>query len=86
MMDKQDAARVHELVSDKITAALRSKDPAEQQFIERLTKSIRENHFGADGPEVSSYLMQQDFVKNNPRLLELVHDAFLEAHADGESE
>jgi hypothetical protein len=87
MMERQDAARVHELVSDRIARALHSKDPAELQFIEQLTREIRENHFGAEGPEVSSYLMQQEFVKNNPRLLGIVHDAFREAHDDiGETE
>lgn len=82
MMDKQDAARIHELVSDRIISGLRSKDSAEQQLVEKLTRQIRENQFGSSGPEISSYLMQQDFVKNNPQLLNLVHDAFRKAHDD----
>jgi hypothetical protein len=82
MMDKQDAARIHELVSERIRTSLSSKDPAEKQFIEKLTAAIRENKFGSDGPAMSSYLMQQEFVKNNPALLDLVHNAFREAHEE----
>lgn len=82
MLDEDDAERVNELVEEKIRGALKSNNTAEQELVRNLTSTLRVNGFGSEGPNVSSYLRRQRFVQENPVLMNMVEDAFQEAHGD----
>jgi hypothetical protein len=79
MLEPQDAARVSELVEQRVQQAMANPDSAERIFVERLTSGIVNNRFGADGPKIGAYLDQAEFVKNNPALKDIVYRAITNA-------
>lgn len=82
-LDPPDAEYIRDTVAQRLErAAMGSNDSAETVLIERLTKDIRDGGFGAKGPEVAVYLENAEFVRNNPKLKELVYQAWYEATTD----
>ena len=83
MLPEQDAEYISAAVADRVQkAADGAGDSAETVLIERLTKDIRDGRFGEDGPNVALYLEQAEFVRNNPKLKEMVEQAWVEANTD----
>lgn len=83
VLPPEDAEYIRDKVTDKLlNAALGQGDSAETQLIERLSKDIRDGRFGEQGPDVALYLEQAEFVKNNPKLSEMVRQAWYEATTD----
>lgn len=82
-LDTPDAEYIRETVRKRLErAAMGSNDSAETVLIERLTKDIRDGGFGSKGPEIALYLENAEFVRNNPKLKELVYQAWYEATTD----
>lgn len=83
LLDEPDAEYINEKVAERIERAMASQqDSAETILIERLTKDIRDGRFGSDGPDAALYLEQAEFVRNNPKLYEMVRQAWNEANTD----
>ena len=72
MLPPDDAARVSDLVHQRVSRTMENPDSAERVFVERLTSKILSNGFGSDGPKVGKYLEQAEFVRNNPALKDIV--------------
>lgn len=82
-LPEQDAEYINQKVAERVSkAASGAGDSAETVLIERLTKDIRDGRFGEEGPNVALYLEQAEFVKNNPKLKEMVEQAWVEANTD----
>lgn len=82
-LPEDDAEYIRDSVAERIQKAASGQgDSAETVMIERLTKDIRDGRFGEEGPEVAAYLSQAEFVENNPKLKEMVSQAWTEANTD----
>lgn len=78
-----DAEYINGKVAERLERASRgSVDSAETVLVERLTKDIRDGRFGQEGPDVALYLEQAEFVKNNPKLYEIVRQSWVDATTD----
>lgn len=83
VLPEPDAEYIRDAVSQRIEKAAQGQaDSAETVLIERLSKDIRDGRFGQDGPDVALYLNQSEFVKNNPKLKEMIMQAWTEATTD----
>lgn len=83
VLDPADAEYINEKVGAKITNLVsHPRDSAEATVVERLTSEIRAGRFGKEGPDTAAYLNEAEFVRNNPRLHELVRQAWEDANAD----
>lgn len=83
ILPPEDAEYISEKVQERLQkAALGQGDSAESALVERLTKDIRDGRFGAEGPDVALYLQEAPFVKDNPKLNEIVRQAWIEATTD----
>jgi hypothetical protein len=83
VLPEEDAEYISSAVSERLQRAIAgSADSAELVFIERLSKDINAGKFGAEGPDVALYLQEAEFVRNNPRLFEMVRQAYVNATTD----
>lgn len=78
-----DAEYVSQKVNERLRNSLANKDTAEAGLVLRLTKILNDGRFGKEGPEAMMYLENAEFVKRNPRLLDIVHNAYLNATDEG---
>lgn len=83
ILPPEDAEYIRDAVAARLEkAAAGSADSAETVFIERMSKDITSGRFGEEGPEVALYLDEAEFVRNNPKLKEIIRQAYIEANTD----
>lgn len=79
VMEPEEAEYVSERVNAKLRNALSSRDSAEANLVRRITDDVLKGRMGREGPDALLYLEQAEFVKNNPRLKEIIHSTYVEA-------
>lgn len=83
VLDPADAEYINSKVADRIQRAVsKPADSAEAALVERVTRDITSGRFGKEGPDAAAYLDQAEFVRNNPRLHEMVRQAWEDANTD----
>lgn len=83
VLDPQDAEYINQKVGEKIQKAVsHPQDSAEATLVERVTSDIRNGRFGKEGPDAAAYLNEAEFVRKNPRLHEIVRQAWEDANTD----
>ncbi len=83
LLPPEDAEYIRDHVAERLRrAAVGEGDSAETILVDRLTTKIRSGVFGEDGPAVAAYLDEAEFVRNNPKLKQMVIDAWNEANTD----
>lgn len=82
MLEPYEAEYVQDKVRARITRLLKSPESAEKRFVERITKDVREGHYGDTGPGALVYLQNAPYVKDNPALVETIDRAFIEATSE----
>lgn len=77
MYGAENGARINELITEKLDNAIRGAgDSAETLFVERLTKKMGDAQLGEAGPDLYLYLRNEEFVKNHPKRMQMVQDAY----------
>jgi len=79
VLEPDEAEYVSERVNARLRNALTSRESAEQVLVNRITQDVLKGRMGAEGPEALMYLENAPFVKNNPRLKEIIHSTYVEA-------
>lgn len=83
VLDPQEAEYIRDKVEDKIDKVLSGNGTsAEAAFIDQMQTDLRKGRFGKEGPDIALALSEEEFVKKNPRLAEIVRQAWLEATND----